>query len=276
MTTQQKNRHVCLDDISLDGGTQPRPTLSIEIVAEYKAAMEAGAKFPPLVVFLDGRTFWLADGFHRFHAERERGAEKVLCEIHLGTVRDAKLYAAGANAQHGLRRTNTEKRHAVKMLLEDREWAKRSDRWIADRCAVSQPFVGTVRSELKTVISPNREPQAARIGRDGKERSLPTKAVKVEMTESETIHNSTQIKEPPPEVVHVHECPVYTTNNSAWKKIIDLIDKLEHTKGMVAALSLRHESEPLSIEKEIDALDAQLNAFQLCAVSLLRSREEAA
>lgn len=60
----------------------------------------------------------------------------------------AVLYACGANAAHGLRRTNADKRRAVLTLLEDGEWAKLSDEEIARRCAVSRPFVGGLRPEV--------------------------------------------------------------------------------------------------------------------------------
>jgi hypothetical protein len=65
-----------------------------------------------------------------------------------GTRRDAILHAAGANAAHGLRRTNADKRRAVETLLRDEEWSKWSDREIARLCAVSHPFVSQIRQSL--------------------------------------------------------------------------------------------------------------------------------
>ena len=58
------------------------------------------------------------------------------------------LYAVGANASHGLRRTNTDKRRAVVRLLRDYEWSKWSDREIARRCGVANSFVGNVRRQI--------------------------------------------------------------------------------------------------------------------------------
>jgi hypothetical protein len=46
-------------------------------------------------------------------------------------------------------------------LLADKEWTKRSDRWIAEKCGVSQPFVGSLRVQVKAVIT-------SREGKDGK------------------------------------------------------------------------------------------------------------
>jgi hypothetical protein len=68
--------------------------------------------------------------------------------IQPGTRRDAILHAAGANADHGLRRSNDDKRRAVQMLLQDEEWGRWSDREIARRCKVSHPLAAKLRAEL--------------------------------------------------------------------------------------------------------------------------------
>lgn len=133
--------------LRMDGGTQPRDQISDELVMEYRDAMAEGALFPPVVAFFDGSDYWLADGFHRVHAADAAGIE-VLVDVRQGTRRDAVLFSAGANATHGQRRTNADKRRAVLALLHDDEWRQWSDREIARRCAVSNRFVGDVRAEL--------------------------------------------------------------------------------------------------------------------------------
>lgn len=60
-------------------------------------------------------------------------------------MRDAILFSVGVNSSHGLRRTNADKRRSVMRLLDDAEWSTWSDREIARRCGVSQPFVGNLR-----------------------------------------------------------------------------------------------------------------------------------
>src|SRR5690606_22774478 len=59
----------------------------------------------------------------------------------------AVLYAVGANAQHGLRRSKADKRRAVETLLLDSEWCQWSDREIARRCSVGHTLVANVRKE---------------------------------------------------------------------------------------------------------------------------------
>jgi hypothetical protein len=115
-------------------------------VAEYAEAMQAGAVFPPLVVFEEDGRFWLAEGFHRLEAYTAAGFAEVPCVVHQGGLRDAILLSVGANFDHGVRRTNADKHRAVLMLLRDPEWQSWSDNAIAKACAVSQPLVTRLRA----------------------------------------------------------------------------------------------------------------------------------
>ena len=139
--------------VRADGGTQMRAAINPDTVAEYAEIMRAAngwGKFPPAKVRYDGSVYWLADGFHRRAAWLQVGGDlaEMPCIIVPGTRRDAILDAAGANADHGLRRTNEDKRRAVAALLSDPEWAEMGSGWIAERCNVSDRFVRTVRAEM--------------------------------------------------------------------------------------------------------------------------------
>lgn len=142
-----------LDQIRIDGGTQSRVELNQETVAEYAQAFMAGAEFPPVVVFFDGASYWLADGFHRYFGARDAGESALHAEIKNGTQLDAQLFSFGVNAAHGLRRSNADKRKAVTGALQHPVSCKWSDNQIAKHCGVSHPFVGSVRSPLVTVSS---------------------------------------------------------------------------------------------------------------------------
>jgi hypothetical protein len=127
--------------IRTDGGTQARAMIREDAVDEYAAAVTAGVELPALTVFRDeAGEHWLADGFHRLGGYKKAGKDSVLVDIRHGSVRDARILAAGANDSHGLRRSNEDKRRAVQLLLEDKEWGKASDRWIAERCRVSDEW----------------------------------------------------------------------------------------------------------------------------------------
>ena len=164
-----KPEQVALTSIRLDGATQMRAAINDETVEEYASAMVNGwGSFPPAVVFYDGATYWLADGFHRVRSFMQAFpawmALSIPCEVHAGTQRDAVLYAAQANAKHGLRRTNADKRRAVETLLRDEEWGKWSNQEIARRCAVDPKTVGTIRAQLTMEIPES----TTRMGADGR------------------------------------------------------------------------------------------------------------
>lgn len=163
-------------------GLQIRAKMDPDVILDYAEAMKGGKKFPPLLTFYDGATYFLADGFHRLHAAVHLKLAKIACDVRDGTMRDARLAACGANQLHGLRRKVEDKRRAVRVVLELRpEW---SDRMISEHVGVSNTFVGQMR-QLSTVDSSNvRIPRQLhdfgpppspplRIGRDGKFREAP-------------------------------------------------------------------------------------------------------
>ena len=116
----------------------------------------------------DLQCVWLADGFHRYWAAMAIEAKDLLCEVRQGTVRDAILYSVGANAKHGLRRTNADKRKAVLTMLTnplvsvDDDGNPWSNNAIAQRCQVDPKTVASVRSGMEIHSC------ATRKGTDGK------------------------------------------------------------------------------------------------------------
>ena len=134
-----------LKSIRLDGATQPRQFVNEEVVSDYADLLLEGVEFPPITVFHDGANHWVADGYHRFLANKKAGFIDIEANVIDGTRRDAILYSVGANADHGLRRTNEDKRKAVSTLLDDIEWGEWSDHEIARQCNVSHVTVGRVR-----------------------------------------------------------------------------------------------------------------------------------
>lgn len=140
---------LALDAIRVDGGTQIRVETDITQAEGYAEDMNAGAAFPPIVVFFDGAEYWLADGFHRLIAAQVIKRTEIDAEIHEGGRRDAILFAVGCNASHGLKRSNRDKRNAVRKLLEDPEWSEWVNEEIARRCIVSPHTVARERATLQ-------------------------------------------------------------------------------------------------------------------------------
>lgn len=134
-----------LDAIRIDGGTQSREKIDEIIVGEYADLIEDGVVFPAVRVYFDGVSHYLADGFHRYHAHRKAGKGAIEADVEKGTLRDAILYSLGANHEHGLRRSNADKRKAVQAMLDDFEWQEWSNGEIARRCHVSERLVANMR-----------------------------------------------------------------------------------------------------------------------------------
>jgi len=208
-----------LDSIRTDGGTQPRVAVNDEVVAEYADLYRNGEILPPVTVFFDGATYWLADGFHRYWAIRKIGRDVITAEIRPGTQRDAILHSVGANAAYGLRRTNADKRKAVLTLLEDEQWSTWSDREIARRCGVGHELVGRQRGILdestsmesgeraRTFVHPKTgkptRMKTAKIGRSKRSQPQPRKAAPVRPVRSK------RPPEPEPEEAAHHMVEMY-------------------------------------------------------------------
>jgi hypothetical protein len=110
------------------------------------------ADFPPVILYHDGKDYWLGDGYHRVAAARKIERETIKAEVREGTARDAILCGVGANATHGLQRTQADKRQAIERLMSDPEWARWSDRKIAEAAKVDHKTVAKVRRELSGEI----------------------------------------------------------------------------------------------------------------------------
>jgi uncharacterized ParB-like nuclease family protein len=161
MPTQE----LSLSDININGGTQTRVQTTDDAITSYADEMTQGAVFPPIHVYYDGATYWLADGFHRYLAAKRIERPTILAEVQPGGRTDAVRHALGANATNGVFRNNADKRNAVEIALE--EWPDRANPVIAEICRVSSDLVRKCRAQL--VQSGRMENPARVTGRDGKE-----------------------------------------------------------------------------------------------------------
>jgi len=158
-----------IDQIIVDHDIQIREATNTDAIKEYAEKFD---DLPPVIVFQDGNRNYLADGFHRLAAANSLKKLRIDCDVRQGTKRDAILFACGANRAHGLRRTNEDKRRAVWHLLTDDEWAKWSDRKIAELAGVSNNFVSVVRGQVSSddtsILETPGKTEEKRVGSDGK------------------------------------------------------------------------------------------------------------
>jgi uncharacterized ParB-like nuclease family protein len=165
--------------IMMDAALQARVSLSKSTIGEYGECID---ELPPVELFLDvNGAYWIGDGNHRIQAATLAGRATIKARVRHGTRRDALLHAVGANVPHGLRRSNADKRRAVRLVLEDPSWSKESDRWIAKTCGVSHTFVSSMRNEgdvveaFKTAVE-----SLEKLGKNPTEADLRTATVNVE------------------------------------------------------------------------------------------------
>jgi ParB-like chromosome segregation protein Spo0J len=181
------NKEMKLTEITVDSSLQGRCKLNQEVVDEYSEVLREGGKLPAIKVYRVGSRYYLVDGWHRYFAHKKAGLADIEVDIIDGTIRDATMYAAGANDAHGLRRTNDDKRKSVMMLLDDLEWAEWSDRQIAKAAKVSSMFVGKVRKalglqpeEVKAVV--NGKETKVKVERNNDEPQAPQESYEDEIT----------------------------------------------------------------------------------------------
>jgi len=157
-----------LEHIVLDERIQVRVAgLDQERVAQYALAMEMDAEFPPVILFRDGETLYLADGFHRVAAAWQAKKEKIRAEVRPGGYEAALDYAEEANLNHGLELSTRDKRNIFRRrMLRGHEWTGWSSRRIAAALGVDE---GTVRNWRRKLSAENSavEPQQ-RMGADGR------------------------------------------------------------------------------------------------------------
>lgn len=161
---QTQIQDIPLEQVNLFGGTQTRLKTNDDAVESYADEMMRGTVFPPISVYFDGTTYWLADGFHRFLATKRNGTATISAEVQPGGRTEALRHALGANATNGVYRTNGDKRNAVEIALE--EWPEQANPVLAELCRVSVELVRNCRQQMQKA---GRIPEVITVtGRDGR------------------------------------------------------------------------------------------------------------
>jgi len=154
-----------LDSINIYSGTQTRVQTTDEAIESYADEMAQGTVFPPITVYYDGSTYWLADGFHRYLAAKRLERPAIPADVHPGGRTDALRHALGANSTNGVYRSNADKRNAVEIALE--EWPDLANPVLAEICRVSADLVRRTRGVM--IQNGKIVPAGKVTGRDGKE-----------------------------------------------------------------------------------------------------------
>jgi chromosome segregation ATPase len=123
-----------------------RVAVNDAVVNDYAELIRAGITFPELTVYKVNEEYHLADGLHRLLAYERMQLPVVRCKVMNGSLKDAILHSIKANAEHGLARTNADKRKNVQTMLDDETWSKLSNREISKACGVTHTLVNSMRA----------------------------------------------------------------------------------------------------------------------------------
>jgi uncharacterized ParB-like nuclease family protein len=175
-----------LDTLVADKATQCRVSMDDNVIAEYAELMADGKVFPAIRVVQDASkaepVYYIVDGWHRAAAHRKAGFKTIWAYVvGKGDATLAMDYATQANVDHGLRRTNADKRRSVLMALTVDAQIKRerSDREIADALGVHHSLVQDVRAEMdgRPTRATKKAPKQEVNGKAAEQAPAPTAAV---------------------------------------------------------------------------------------------------
>ena len=148
--TVTRTHLVPIESIVMAPECQGRAELNAEVVREYFELYLAGVQLPPIEVFDVQGTPYLVDGFHRHDAACASGLVEIEAVfVGRGTFDEAVWYSTGVNKNHGLRRSNADKRRAVRNALLNPIGQEQSSRTIAKHVGVSHTMVNDVRAEVE-------------------------------------------------------------------------------------------------------------------------------
>jgi hypothetical protein len=240
-------RKVNLNDIRIDGGTQCRVVLNQAKIYEYLEHMKDGDEFPLMEARFDGSTYWLTDGFHRYHAYKLLGMKEITINYKPGTQDDAFMDALKANGKHGLTLSVEDKENKVRMALEHHLTKDKSNYEIAKICDLSQSFVAGV-----------RDPNKKKKQKEAKERHMQKKAEEIasqtstDNTSQTSSENATPLENPNPNAGIGPDEEELKANELALQADMEIMYKLLESDD---ALATAHEE-----IKRLNLAYAQLDA----------------
>lgn len=247
-----------LTKLALRPETQSRAAINQDTVQDYSEAMLDGQEFPPITAFFDGLEYYVVDGYHRCYASKRAGIKEMTVKVMSGSLRDAIIYSAGVNFDHGLPRTNEDKRKIVMKFLDDLEWSEWSDTVIAKKCNVSAMTVGRIRKSLNLAKDERKYTR-----KDGQE-------VTVKINREQPVIQKPELAPqiPEPEVEDEHLQELANAN-------IELAQEVEALKDRLAVKALdAPEDAKQNLETTMAELRATIKAQEAEIAALKSSRDQ--
>jgi len=256
-----------IENIELDSELQSRAGMNEEVVQEYMHILLGGSQMPPVTVFHDGKKYHLADGWHRFSGHKAAGFTEIEANIIEGTRRDAILYSVGANDDHGLRRSNEDKRRSVTILLDDFEWSEWSDSEIARACKVSSVFVNKIRKLVKG----DEVPEVRKVKRGDIEYVMQTNKLGRPIIESDVPPEYDDYEEDELEEMANELNAIAERNEELEARLaVGLMDGTEEEKKKAQQIIEEQAERIKSLEAQVKGLTASRDAYQSKNAELIK------
>jgi transposase len=145
-------------------GTQSRKQLDKKTVDDIRSDIRDSNPVDPIVVFFDGESHWVGDGYHRLEAYLKEKRDLIYAEVRSGSKHAALRFNIEANASSiQTRWTNADKRNAVEMLLQSNgnpEITRKMAEEIAALAKCHSDTVYTIAKELREAARIPSKPTA--------------------------------------------------------------------------------------------------------------------
>lgn len=254
------NKLVFLKDIDKDSSPVVRSILCEDTIQEYQELYRLkDCPLPHPVVFEEGRSWLIGDGWHRIEAATRNGMKAIVCNVAGKGIESCVKYACGANAVHGLRRSNADKRQAVMTALQ--RWPNEPSTSIAAICNVSHTYVDNVRKPKEVKPKPAPIPQPTPEPEPEKPVAAKPENPKPESPKPATVKPEPHYEEPKPTPQPLRKDP---TGLYIPRDIQGLWDRSQEVQDALTMLS-RLKGGIEQAQREKDILYAEVNFSALLA-----------
>lgn len=228
---------VFVADIDIKHSPKVRSEMRKEAVTEYAVLYKKDKKALPLIVLFteDGRRFLLADGAHRLAAQSSNGAKTVIAEVRKGDYEAALAHALMANERHGIRRSREDKRQCIFEAIK--QWPTISNAQIAERCAVDDSTVKSVRDEMEK----DKEVKPAPVRESADGRKMPASVPR----EKEVTSGSRGATKDPSKPVDLIGRAIPKSCMHYWERMDEVKQMLDSIGGVMSDLKKAQRQEDL-------------------------------
>ena len=166
---------ILLSKLSLETNSQARVSTDEDTVAAYTEVIKSTRAWTmsdreKMVLFFDGETYFVGDGWHRLLAAGRAGKKSLpetAFDIRDGDAVDAMLYGMTAADTHGLRMTQKDKRRCVVYLLDNGvRGVKQTQVQIAELAGVNVRTVKRIVKERRDALSDDDDDDPGSSGED--------------------------------------------------------------------------------------------------------------